>query len=276
MKKFIEFRGNQICCQATGKGPAVVLIHGFLESSAIWKNLSRRLSKDFRVITLDLPGHGESGLIEAPSAAPASGRKTYSHSIDLMAEMVHHVLKNLDVTSCVMVGHSMGGYVTLAFAEKYARKLKGFVLFHSHAAADSPEALVARERTIGLVKNDHQHFISHFIPELFDPANVKKFSGEISRMKALSGHTPKEAVIAALEGMKTRPDRTHMLANVNMPVLFIIGKNDSRIPLQAILPQTILPRHSESLILDQVGHMGFIEAPGKTFEALKGFAARCF
>jgi pimeloyl-ACP methyl ester carboxylesterase len=262
MKNFIDFRGKKIYFQASGKGPAIVLLHGFLESGEVWKSFARRLSDSFQVITIDLPGHGQSEYT-GPVAA-----------MDDMAEAVRHVLKSLNISSCLMVGHSMGGYVTLAFAEKYPRIIKGLVLFHSQAGADSHETQIARERTIALVKKDHQSFIKNFIPDLFDPSNMKKFAKEIEILKEMAQKTSKEGLIAALEGMKMRPDRQHVLLNSKMPVLFIIGKNDSRIPMEVVIPQTLLPEHSEMLLLDHVGHMGFIEASIKTFAALKGFAER--
>jgi len=258
----IEFRGKKVSFESSGQGPAVVLLHGFLENRTIWKNFARRLSTSFRVITIDLPGFGESDHFAD------------NLSIDDMAETVHAVLKSVKVNSCVMAGHSMGGYVTLAFAEKYPRMLRGFVLFHSHAGADSPEAAENRERTIAVVEKDHHGFIKNFIPGLFDPANVKKFSREIAELGQMADKTPKEGIIAALRGMKIRPDRQHVLMNAKVPVLFIIGKNDSRVPLEVIMPQALLPAHSEVLLLDHTGHMGFIEAKEKTFSCIKSFAAR--
>ena len=264
MKNFTDFRGKKLFCQVTGDGPAIVLLHGFMESQLIWKNFTRKLSDSYRVIAIDLPGHGQSDVISG------------GNGMDMMAEGVRHVLKDLGIDSCLMVGHSMGGYVTLAFAEKYPRKIRGIVLFHSQAGADSPEARINRERAIGVVQKDHQGFINNLIPDLFDPANVKKYSFEIAALKEMALQTPKEGIIAALEGMKNRTDRQHVLAQAKVPVMFIAGKNDSRIPMQVIMPQTTLPEHSEVLLLDHVGHMGFIEAPGKTFAAVKGFAERIF
>lgn len=255
---------NLLHYSISGKGPTIVLLHGFLESGEVWKSFTRRLSQSFQVITIDLPGHG---LSENPGPV---------NTMDDMAEAVRYVLKSLHVTASLMVGHSMGGYVTLAYAEKFPRTLKGFVLFHSQAGADSAEARINRGRTIALVQKDHHGFIKNFIPDLFDPGNVKKFGKEIENLKTLADKTPKEGIIAALEGMKIRPDRQHVLLNAKVPVLFIIGKNDKRIPMEAVIPQTLLPEHSEALMLDHVGHMGFIEASGKTFAAIKGFADRIF
>jgi pimeloyl-ACP methyl ester carboxylesterase len=134
--------------------------------------------------------------------------------------------------------------------------------------------MVNRERTIALVEKDHHGFIKNLIPDLFDPRNVAKYSKEIEGLKKIAENTPKEGIIGALRGMKNRPDRQHVLMNAKVPVLFIVGKNDSRIPMDVVIPQTLLPEHSEVLLLDHVGHMGFIEASGKTCAAVQGFAER--
>jgi pimeloyl-ACP methyl ester carboxylesterase len=246
----------------SGQGPVIVLLHGFLESGEIWKNFARRLGLSFQVVAIDLPGHGSSGVFER------------TVTMDEMAEAVYHVLASLKITRCIMAGHSMGGYVTLAFAEKYPRMLKGFILFHSHAAADSPEARANRERTIKLAEKDHHGFIKNFIPDLFAPVNISRCGKEIIKLRDMAMKTEKAGIIAALEGMKIRPDRQHVLLHTKVPVLFIIGKSDRRMPMEMIMPQTLLPSHCEVLLMDQVGHMGFIEASGLTYSALKGFAER--
>jgi pimeloyl-ACP methyl ester carboxylesterase len=262
MAESIEFKGKKIFYKTSGEGQVIVLIHGFLESSAIWKNYIRKLSSHYRVIAPDLPGHGLSESI------------TDIHTMDLMAGAVNRILVEQQVKSCLLVGHSMGGYVALALAEHYRRKIKGLVLLHSHARADSPETRLQRERTIALVEKDHYGFIKNFIPDLFDPENRDKHAREITILRELASATPKQGIIAALKGMKDRPDRLHILTGADFPFLFIIGKNDSRIPMHTIMPQAVLPGHAELLILDHVGHMGFIEAPTATYAAVKGFAER--
>jgi pimeloyl-ACP methyl ester carboxylesterase len=258
----INFRNKTIHYSDKGKGSVVVLLHGFLESGAIWNKFSIMLLHKLRVIAIDLPGHGQSGCI-APT-----------HSMDMMAEAVNIVLKGLRIRKCIMVGHSMGGYVTMAFAEKYPSKLKGIVLFHSQAGADTPEAQANRERTIRIVENDSVGFIQNFIQEIFAPENVKRLSIEIARLKETALQTPNEGIIAVLRGMKERPDRRRALANFNKPVLFIIGKQDAKIPMQVILEQVSLPAHSEMLLLDHVGHAGMIEESARTAEAVRDFVRR--
>ena len=258
----IKFRKKIIHYSVQGKGEVIVLLHGFLESMAVWNKFTEKLLQEFKVISIDLPGHGMSDCL-APT-----------HSMDLMAESVNSVLKELQVRKCTMVGHSMGGYVTMAFSEKFPSKLKGIVLFHSQAGEDSLEAKNNRDRTIHIVEKDSTVFILNFIPEIFAPENVKKFSAEIAGLKELALQTPKESIIAVLKGMKERPDRRSVLSNFNKPVLFIIGKQDSKIPMKLILEQVSLPHHSEVLLLDHVGHAGMIEEVATTTEIVKDFVRR--
>jgi pimeloyl-ACP methyl ester carboxylesterase len=168
----------------------------------------------------------------------------------------------------------MGGYVSLAFAEKYPDKLIGLVLFHSQAAADDEEGKHKRDRTIEVVKSNHKDFISAFIPLLFAEENVRKFEKEIMHLKMLSEQTSVDGICAALAGMRDRDDHLQLLRSIQFPVFFIVGKQDSRIAMEKIMPQLALPRNCEALILDDIGHMGFIEAKDITTQAIVHFAER--
>ncbi|MFC1732126.1 alpha/beta fold hydrolase [candidate division KSB1 bacterium] len=264
MENTFLFRNKNIHYRVEGKGDCIVLLHGFLESLHIWDYFITELCKTFQVICIDLPGHGKSECIEEV------------HTMKLMANVVLSVLNFLNVNQSVMIGHSMGGYVTLQFAEQYPEKLKGFGLFHSHAAADSEEAKKNRERTIDIIQKDHLGFISNFIPDLFAAENVQKYKGAIEILKKSAFQTPKEGIIAALKGMKERSSKINLLKNTSSPVLFIIGKEDKRIPIESIQEQIALPAHSETLILDKIGHMGYIEAQSVTLLTLKFFLNKIY
>ena len=260
----ILYKGKKISFADKGAGNTLVLLHGFLENRSIWDYFSKKLSEDFRVITIDLPGFGGSECL---------GK---IHLMDQMANAINKVLLHLEVKNCLMLGHSMGGYVTLAYAAKYSGKLKGFGLFHSHALADSPEAKLNRNRAISIVKADRGGFIYNFIPDLFAPENVSKYEKEIKKLFDEALLISRKAIIAALEGMKYRTDKLDVLINARVPVLFILGKKDSRIPFEKTLAQAALPATCEILVLDRVGHMGFIEARKLTLKAIEGFARKVF
>lgn len=264
MKKSVQYQHKNIAYQISGSGPALVLLHGFLESKAIWNDFTEILQNDFTVLAIDLPGHGESELIDEV------------HSMQFMAETVKAVLEAEKIKKAVLAGHSMGGYVALQFTVENKEMVKGLVLFHSHAKADTDEARENRRRTINIVKQNKGGFIRQFIPDLFDQKHVDKYTSAIQKLQDTAALMTPEAIIAALAGMRDRPDQLQYLLLTEIPVLFIIGKQDSRMPYAQLMAQAVIPSHSEMLLLEDVGHMGYIEAPGKTLQALKHFAIRCF
>lgn len=261
---YTTFKKKDLHYTDKGKGDTIVLLHGFTEDLRIWKHFSTRLSRNFRVVCIDLPGHGKSECIAE------------THSMDMLADSVSAVLKKLKIKKCLLIGHSMGGYVTLAFASKYSRMLKGFGLFHSHCFADSPEDKKNRARTIEVVKKDRFGFLSLFIPGLFPDEVRKKFQKEIEFLMWCAREIPREGIIAALKGMRDRKNQTALLKSTKLPVLFILGLKDSKAPVSRLWEMISLPAVSETLILRDCGHMGYIEAPEVTLKAVKNFARRVF
>ncbi len=264
MDKTITLFSKNISYKDIGEGNTIVFLHGFLESKEIWKDFTEALSKKFRIISIDLPGHGKSDQIDEV------------HSMELMADRVNAVLEKEGVEKCFLIGHSMGGYVCLEFADKYTEKLKAFCLFHSHAAEDTDEIKKNRDRTIEIVKAGKQEFINMFIPDLFAEENVEKYQEEISFLQEKASETHKEGIIAALKGMKIRKDYCKELVETKLPVLFIVGQKDKRIDLELIKEQMCLPKDSEALIIENAGHMGHIEEKEMTLNSIIGFADRVF
>ncbi|MFA5973548.1 MAG: alpha/beta hydrolase [Lentimicrobiaceae bacterium] len=264
MKKSILYQDKNIVYTVSGNGPVLVLLHGFLESKAIWDDFTETLQNDFTIVAIDLPGHGESDLIAE------------SHTMELMAGAIKEVLKVERIEQVIITGHSLGGYVALQFAVDNEELVKGLVLFHSYASADTEEAKENRRRTINIVKQNRGGFIRQFIPDLFDQKHVENYTIAIQKLQDQAALMTSDAIIAALKGMRDRPNQLQYLLLAEIPVLFIIGKQDSRIPYSQVMAQAVIPSHSEILLLEDVGHMGYIEAPGKTLQALKHFAIRCY
>lgn len=266
MIKDIYFRDTKIYYREEGKGDTIVLLHGFCESMEIWDEFVNILSQRFHVITPDLLGHGKT---DVPPQAGPSGE--YISTMEMQAESVNEVLKACGVERCTIVGHSMGGYTALAFAELFPDKLAGLCLFHSTAMPDTEEKRLERDRAIEAVKKDKIAFVEGLIPMMFAPANVEKIKGYVGRVLSIAQNNPANGYIAALAGMRDRKDRQHILERADYPVMFIIGKDDQLIPIDKMLPQIVKPRHSEVLILSGVGHMGFYEAREKTLFAVGKF-----
>ncbi len=258
----LVYKGYNIRYKVSGKGNAIVFLHGFLENSEIWNNYITRLANDFHTVAIDLPGFGDSDVIASV------------HSMELMADVVFNVLKKEKIESCTIVGHSMGGYVGLEIIRNYPHMCTGLVLLNSQAAADDETARKNRDRTVDIVNNNHSEFISNFIPSLFKESNISLYQKEIDILTKSSLNTSDNGIIAALLGMKDRKDSLELLKETKIPVLFIIGKHDTKILLEKMKEQIILPCISESLILEDVGHMAFIEAPKICFETIRNFARK--
>lgn len=248
----------------TGDGPCIVLLHGLMENLHIWDALTKQLSEYFKVVQIDLPGHGETPVVGDV------------HTMDFMAQCVNAVLEAYQIEECVMAGHSMGGYVTAAFAKMYPQKIKGICFFHSNVLEDTEAAKCQRERVASLIMNDKLNFIATFIPDLFTAENQEKFKNEIENLVSTAQQMDPKGIAAAQLGMKERAGSLDLMMKIEVPVLFIIGKQDPRISLNAMMAQAMLPKHSEVLLLDGVAHMGFIEARQRTFDMVESFADRCF
>ncbi|MBN8702298.1 MAG: alpha/beta hydrolase [Bacteroidetes bacterium] len=262
--KFIEFKNTPIRYTSSGKGRAVVLLHGFLESSAMWTDVVKKLARTNRVITIDLLGHGET---------PSIG---YVHTMELIAASVKHVLDKLKLRKYVLIGHSMGGYVALAFAELHSNNLAGIGLFHSTGQPDTEEKKKNRDRAIAAVKANHIHFIDAFFANLFAPENVDRLAIEISKMSKEAQNMSKQSIVNALEGMKIRKSREHVLKNSTLPILFILGKQDSRIDYEEGLKEVRKLKNTTLLSLENAGHMGFLEAKEECISAIKKFVSKCY
>jgi len=137
-----SYRGRRLSYTSRGEGSALVFLHGFLENKSIWDSFADVLSASFRVLQIDLPGHGDSDVIAD------------CHSMELMADAVAGVCEHEGVEDFVLIGHSMGGYVSLALLRKFPQRVKALVLFHSPASADNPEDSANRLRTIEVDKKD--------------------------------------------------------------------------------------------------------------------------
>jgi pimeloyl-ACP methyl ester carboxylesterase len=171
----------------------------------------------------------------------------------------------------------MGGYATLAFEEIFPEITLGYVLFHSHALADNDEKRVNRDREISLVKaGKKSQFINVNIPNAFAAKNLETFRGEVDRAREIALNTPDNGIICALEGMKTRPDRKHVMRETNVPVLIVAGLHDNYIPIGVYEEHFRLAPDTTSLVLERSGHMGFIEEKEKSLEGILAFLNRIY
>lgn len=258
--KTTYFKNTAICYTDQGKGTAVVLLHGFLENQSMWNAILPELIKKNRIITIDLLGHGATECLG------------YVHSMEDQADVVHHVLNELKIRKAVFIGHSMGGYVALAFAELYPDTVKGIVLVNSTSRADSDERKRNRDRAIVAVKQNYSAFIRMSIANLFSENNRERLADRIEEVKLEALKTPLQGIVAALEGMKIRKDREVMLHFAPYPIQLILGKKDGVLLYEETRDQ-ILDTHVQLTTFED-GHMSHIENQAELLVVLSGFLKR--
>lgn len=261
MQKTLTFKNIPLSYSDDGKGSVVVLLHGFLENSTMWKDLIPVLSKTNRVITIDLLGHGNT---------PCLG---YVHSMELMAEAVEAILKSLRIRKIKLIGHSMGGYVALAFAEKNASTIKGLCLMNSTSLADDEERKELRARANKMVQTNFKNMVRMSFTNLFGEESRTKYQNEMNAALSEALYTPVQGYIACQEGMRIRPNRMDVLQNDNFKKLIVIGKKDPVLDYETSLNEA-QKTNSESAVFND-GHMSHIENRNELIKALNNFVKSC-
>ncbi|MAD97602.1 MAG: alpha/beta hydrolase [Flavobacteriaceae bacterium] len=261
MLRTVEYRNVNISYSLQGKGNCIVLLHGFLENRSIWKEISELLSKRFKVIALDLPGHGQTDCL------------SYVHSMDEMAEVVRFILKKERIRRCILIGHSMGGYVSLAFAEEHPKMVKGLCLLNSTSVADSDQRKEFRDLAIRTAKKSYEKVVRISVRNLFSEDNQIKLKPKVEEIIQEAVQTPLQGYVAAQEGMKLRPNREHVLKNADFNKLQITGKYDEVIWLEDAQQEST--RTNTDLVVLEGGHMSFIENHSELSNILLSFVKKC-
>ncbi|MUU79840.1 alpha/beta hydrolase [Winogradskyella endarachnes] len=241
----LNYKNSNIHYTTTGTGEAIVLLHGFLETLDMWYDFIPELSKSHQVICVDLLGHGKTDCIG------------YVHTMEEMAEAVFEVLNYLNIKNAYFVGHSMGGYVSLALAEKHPKLIKGLCLMNSSYNEDDEERIQIRNRACKMAKLNYKVLINMSFANLFTEESKIKFEVEYNNALELALKTPLQGYIAAQEGMKLRPNRFEIFKNLNAKKLIIIGKKDGLINRKKIMNQ--IEETDINYVEFSEGHMSSIE-----------------
>lgn len=244
---YFKYNSSSIYYNISGEGFPIVLLHGFLESSTMWNPIIPSLSKKNKVISIDLPGHGKSDCIGE------------IHSMGLMAEVVHTLLEQLNIPEANFTGHSLGGYVALAFTEKYETKVKQLILLNSTTEADSLERKKIRDRAIKVIKTNKKAFVSMAISNLFSETISSEHQKAIKNLKEEAFTFPICGIVGALKGMRDRKDRTSVLKKFTKKKIFIAAAADTLIPFS--ISKIIAESCNTTFIKTQGGHMSMHENP---------------
>jgi 3-oxoadipate enol-lactonase len=247
----LDVNGLQIAYTRQGKGTPLVLLHGFPLDHTIWKTVIPELEKDFNLVVPDLRGFGESSIPQAP------------YLLSDMAEDMATLLDDLGIKEAAIVGHSMGGYVALAFAHLFPTRLLGLGLVASQVLADTPERKAGRQQ-------EADHILAHGVTDLADSmaeklTTVPNIQAELREL--ILKQSP-ESAAGALRAMAERPDSTGILATLDLPVVIIHGQADRLVPIETARKAQALAMKGTLVEVEEAGHMPMMEAPQTTVEAL--------
>jgi pimeloyl-ACP methyl ester carboxylesterase len=240
----------------------IVLLHGFCEESGIWNDLLPYLTINNPVHSLDLPGFGKNNELT-----------DLGDSVEAMASWIKNETDKITSEPVILIGHSLGGYIALAFADLYPEKLAGLGLFHSTAYADAPERKEARIKAMEFV-DQHGAEVYHraLIPGLF---RLNASTAKVERVIEAARSARAQGIKAALGAMRSRPDRTSVLKNFSKPVLLIAGKDDTIIPVDKVMEQAAMCSQAMVEILDKSAHMGMVEQPMESAGIIDRFIRLC-
>ncbi len=257
-EKHILFLDKKLHYNITGKGMPVIFIHGFAEESSIWEKQVDFLKQKYQLIVPDLPGSGKSEM-----------NPTELYGMETFAKAIRQILSQEKIDKCIMLGHSMGGYICLAFTEAYPELLIAFGLIHSSAYADNEQKIESRKKSIEFIKsNGTDAFLKTMIPGLF---LAQGNSLEVKTLLDKGKSFLPDSLIQYYQAMIVRPDRTEVLKNSTVPVIFLMGAHDKVVPIKDGLEQSHMPNHSYMHVLRNSAHMGMLEETELTNNILAGF-----
>jgi pimeloyl-ACP methyl ester carboxylesterase len=250
----------KISFQEYGSGKPVILLHGFPFTKELWNDFAPTLGEGYKIYAPDLPGFGGS---EAPS----------NYSIPVIAAELLAWIQEEAILECVVIGHSLGGYLALSMVAQAPDQFAGLILFHSTAKADNEEKKQSRDKVVEFIdRNGVEAFTSNSVLPLFADKNHTAI-GTIKKMAAMS---TAESLKGYTRAMRDRNERVDVLKNFTKPTLFIVGKEDPGIPVESVKSQAATSSTVEVQILEGVAHMGMYESKNETLAIIRGFLKRAF
>lgn len=245
------------------QGFPVVFIHGFCESNTIWKSLSKELSDEFRVICPDLPGFGKSPLPDT------------DFSLEEIGDQIVSWLKKLDIKQCIVIGHSLGGYISLEILRKHHDFVKAIGLFNSSAMGDSLEKKENRNKLIEFISGyGVGPFLRTFVPSLFYPKTAEKHKKTIARISDEGSSIKRESVMKYAAAMRDRTDSIDLLKRYHDRILLIAGEFDQNIPLEKSKEMAGILDKENSHIIPDSAHMSLFEQSELCYDAIRKFVRK--
>ncbi|WP_421829517.1 alpha/beta fold hydrolase [Larkinella sp.] len=236
--------------------PVIVLIHGHGVDAAIWNAVYDGLNTHYRIIKPDF------------------SEQTRHESMAAYAEDLFSLLQSSEIESCVLVGHSMGGYIALAFAEQHPGLVSGLVLLNSTAFADDEAKKEARQKAVETMQaNGSAPFIAQTVPKMFGETFRKNHTDVVQQSVQQYSVLPADALIAGVRAMASRPDRTAVLKAAAFPVLIMAGQQDQIVPIEKSRELFTAIPNAKTVVLENAGHLGMVESPDDVIAAIRDFMA---
>lgn len=262
MQKSFSFNNSEIFYSVSGTGKPILFVHGYMSSSEIWESLTREFDDEFKVITVDLIGHGRSSTCKLQP------------DFSVYTNILQHVLDLENISACILVGHSLGGYVALDFLYSFPHKVSGIVLMHSHPFPDDEKRSNLRSKEAEMILSGKKDIlISMNIHRSLYNDETPYMRSVYDKIRRIALNTSDQGCIFALEAMKTRDSKVDFLRTTNIPVMFILGKHDQYLPYTYILDAEFC--NAYILILENSAHYGFLEETLVCTDELKRFSEFC-
>jgi len=258
MQKIHKTNLGNVSYSSIGKGDAILFLHGFLGNKKVWTPFVNYFKRNYHVITIDLPGHGNTSIIEEEM------------TMEFSAKLIKQILKTEDVLNVHVVGHSMGGYIGLAFAKLYPKTINSLTLFNCSAYGDSKQKQTDRLKAVRVFDMNPSIFIDEAIKNLFYKPNLTIFSKEVQELTEIAKNTSVKGAKGSLRGMRIRDNNVSWLSEQKFPLHFIAGEYDNTIPFSTIKEQVRITNASLTTLRCS-GHMGFIENQDTSIKAIEEF-----
>lgn len=267
MERFVTAGGVTVHILDSEKGEkCIILLHGYLETMYIWSEFADLLSREYRVILIDIPGHGLTDY------APADSSGNRINTMDFCASVVKDVLDKCSVSKAIIGGHSLGGYIALACCRLYPERFEKLILFNSHPYEDPEEKAIDRKREIDIIESGKLLVLASVsIPKMYCRANLRDMDEKIRETLELCETHDPMGIVASIKGMQLRPDTSSVLLDSSIPTMVIVGDDDN------FMPAPMIQKMCESFpkvrfeVLDQCGHNCFVEHPAKVLDNVISF-----
>jgi len=261
MEQLFEFNGYQIFTKVEGEGRPVLLLHSYWGSHILFDHLASVLSAGLKVIRIDLPGHGKSGI------------PPLDYSFEKFAAILNELLNRLGVGEKVsIIGHSMGGYMAMAFAAKYPKRMTSLVLMHSPTKEADIKSIKLRGREGRLLQKGKKELLLQLtIPSNFAPENLDSMGNVLALMNQTSDQVTVDGALRSICAINQRKNYLGELQTAYFPILIVIGRSDNVYPAEEQLDDAQLISNAEVLMLDHSGHLGFLEEEELVVEKLSAF-----